>query len=92
MKQLFLAALLAGVAVTGQAAAQPSETEVEEFVSAVRSIGCEVRTDDHAAAVEEQTGFSDAKLAEIVAELLTTERAVIPSSAVGLRLTVEGCS
>ena len=91
MKKLLVLGAAFGLAAA-PALAQPTEAEIDRFVTAVEAIGCEVHTDAHASAVESRTGFSDAKLAEIVAVLLNTERAVIPASAEGLRLTTEGCS
>ena len=89
MRQLALGAALALVAVP--AAAGPTETEIAQFVSAVQSVGCVVETDAQAAAVEEATGFNDAKLAEIVEVLLESGRAVVPASMSGLHLTTAGC-
>ncbi len=90
MRQYLLAAGL--VAVATPLAAQPTESEIERFIAAVEAVGCEVQTDAHALAVEEATGFSDAKLAEIVEVLLASGRAEVPSSMEGLRLTTGPCT
>ncbi|MGY6635338.1 MAG: hypothetical protein ACXIU8_16585 [Alkalilacustris sp.] len=90
MRPLFLGAAMAVVALP--ALAEPSSDEVQAFVEAVVSLGCVVETDAQAAAVEEATGFTDAKLAEIVGVLLADGRAVVPASAEGLRLLTGGCA
>ncbi len=73
------------------ALAQPTQAEIEAFVAAVKDVGCRIDTDSDAMAVEEATGFGDAKLAEIVAVLLASGDAVVPASMEGLRLTTQGC-
>jgi hypothetical protein len=73
------------------ALAEPEPAEIDRFVAAVRAIGCQVVSDADAMAVEQATGFGEAKLAEIVAVLLTRGDAIVPPSEEGLRLTVEGC-
>ncbi|MGY6411508.1 MAG: hypothetical protein ACXIUV_10865 [Alkalilacustris sp.] len=90
MKQYVLAAGLAALAAP--LAAQPTEAETERFIAAVEALGCEIHTDAHALAVEEATGFSDAKLSEIVEVLLTSGRAEVPPSGEGLRLTTGRCA
>ena len=90
MKPYILAAGL--VALATPLAAQPTEAEIERFITAMEAVGCEIHTDAHALAVEEATGFSDAKLAEIVEVLLVSGRAEVPASAEGLRLTTGGCT
>ena len=90
MKQYVLAAGL--MALAAPLAAQPTETEIERFISAVEAVGCEIHSDVEALAVEEATGFSDDKLAEIVQVLLASGRAEVPSSMEGLRLTTGRCN
>ena len=90
MKPFFLATVLAVVAAP--VLAQPSDQEVAAFVEAVEQIGCRVETDAHAVAVESATGFSDAKLADIVGVLLADGRATVPASAQGLRLMTGECT
>ena len=92
MKPFLPGAALALLLAPAAAGAEPSAGEIARFITAVESVGCIVQTDAQAAAVEEVTGFSDAKLAEIVAVLLENGRAVVPASMEGLRLTTEGCS
>ena len=90
MKQYVVAAGL--VALATPLVAQPTDTEIDRFIAAVEAVGCEVRSDADAVAVEEATGFTDAKLAEIVEVLLANGRAVVPASMEGLRLTTGACS
>ena len=85
-------ALLAGLALAGPAAAQPTEAQVAAFIRAVEAIGCAVENDTHATAVEEATGFDDDMLSQIVAVLLDDGRAVIPETMEGLRLTTAACT
>ena len=85
-------ALLCAVLMAVPAAAQPSEEGIAAFIAAVEEIGCRVETDAQAQAIEQATGFGDAKLAEIVALLLETGRAVIPATMEGFVLTTGGCA
>ena len=84
-------ALLAGLAMAGPAAAQPTDAQVAAFIAAVEAIGCVVENDAQATAVEQATGLDDATLGEIVAVLLGDGRAELQASMEGLRLTTAAC-
>ncbi len=68
-----------------------SEANIQAYMAAVASIGCELRYDSDYAPVEFQTGLSQAQVLEITTYMLSRGRAVrLPEG--GVRLTTGACA
>ena len=89
-------AVAAGIlALSGPAAAQPTQAQIGAFVAAMEDVGCVITDahDDKAAAIEAATGLDDNTLAEIVGILLERGVLVVPDPETGgLRLTIGRCA
>ena len=66
-----------------------TQKQKDKFIAAMISTGCYVNSEEEAAIVEKQTGFSEEKLTAIVLELKETGEVIRDSDS--LKLINEGC-
>ncbi|PIE18378.1 MAG: hypothetical protein CSA65_05585 [Proteobacteria bacterium] len=88
IRSLSAALVLIGLGASGASAADISSTDLEAFRTAVHDAGCMLKTEADAHAIEQATGFSAEKLAQITGMMIANGEASVLTVAGNKHLTL----
>lgn len=92
LKIAAICAALTPAAAIAQDAIVPTEDELQAFRDAITSVGCTIADDATAASVETATGYTEALLEAIVAQLRIYDEIIDASEDGGITLVSGACA